>query len=146
KSGTNEFHGTLYENTQPSPLTANSFFNNRSGLGNPVTHYNQFGATAGGPVLIPRVFNGKDKLFWFFAYQGDRNSQPFTSFLSVPTEAERRGDFSEILKTDGTQLYDPFNASQNGSAITRQPLPGNQIPQNRISSISQQYLKFFALP
>ena len=92
KSGTNDLHGTLFENTQPSLLTANSFFNNRSGLGNPVTHFNQFGATAGGPVVIPRVFNGKDKLFWFFAYEGNRNSQPFTSFVSVPTEAERRGD------------------------------------------------------
>ncbi len=67
KSGTNELHGTMSEFTQPSLLTANSFFNNRNGLGNPVTHFNQYGLTAGGPVILPKVFNGKDKLFWFFA-------------------------------------------------------------------------------
>jgi hypothetical protein len=146
KSGTNELHGSAMWNLQPSNLTANSFFNNRSGLGNPVTHYNQFGATAGGPVLIPKVFNGKDKLFWFFAFQGDRNSQPNTTFLSVPTAAEKTGDFSQILKTDGTQLYDPYSATLNGSTIVRQPLPNNQIPSNRISPIAQKYLAFYPAP
>jgi hypothetical protein len=137
KSGTNQLHGSMWENTQPSLLTANSFFNNRSGLGNPVTHYNRYGLTAGGPVYIPKIFNGKNKLFWFFAWQNDKNSQPFTNFISVPTEAEKQGDFSQILKTDGTQLYDPFAASQNGSAIVRQPLANNQIPVNRINSIAK---------
>ncbi len=117
KSGTNELHGSAWENMQPSNLTANSFFNNAKGLGNPLTHYNQYGLTAGGPVYIPKVFNGKDKLFWFFAWQHDKNTQPFTSFISVPTAAEKRGDFSQILQTDGTQLYDPFSATLNGSAI-----------------------------
>ncbi len=133
KGGTNAFHGTLFEFTQPSLLTANSFFNNRNGLGNPVTHFNQFGATAGGPVFVPKVVNGKDKLFWFFAWQGDRNSTPFTSFLSVPTAAEKRGDFSQILAVDGTQLYDPYSGVQTGSSISRSPLPNNQIPQNRLN-------------
>ncbi len=146
KSGTNELHGSAMWNTQPSNLTANSFFNNRSGLGNPVTHYNQFGATAGGPVILPKVFNGKDKLFWFFAFQGDRNSQPFTNFLSVPTDAEKHGDFSQILRADGTQLYDPFSATLNGSTIVRQPLPNNQIPTSRISPIAQKYLNFYPAP
>jgi hypothetical protein len=146
KSGTNQLHGSMYENTQPSLLTANSFFNNRSGLGNPVTHYNQYGLTVGGPVYVPHVFNGKDKLFWFFAWQNDTNSQPFTNFISVPTDAERAGDFSQILKTDGTQLYDPFSATANGSAITRAPLPNNQIPTSRFNPIALQYLKFFPEP
>ena len=146
KSGTNELHGSMWENMQPSNLTANSFFNNAKGLGNPLTHYNQYGLTAGGPVLIPKIFNGKDKLFWFFAWQNDKNTQPFTSFISVPTDAEKRGDFSQILQTDGTQLYDPFSATASGSSITRQPLPGNIIPTNRINPIAQQYLKFFPEP
>ena len=146
KTGTNELHGSMWENMQPSNLTANSFFNNAKGLGNPLTHYNQYGLTAGGPVYLPKVFNGKDKLFWFFAWQHDKNTQPFTSFISVPTDAEKRGDFSQILQTDGTQLYDPFSATLNGSAIVRQPLPGNIIPQARINPITQQYLKFFPSP
>ena len=146
KSGTNELHGSMWENMQPSNLTANSFFNNAKGLGNPLTHYNQYGLTAGGPVYLPKIWNGKDKLFWFFAWQHDKNTQPFTSFISVPTDAEKRGDFSQILQTDGTQLYDPYSASLNGSAIVRQPLPGNIIPTSRINPITQQYLKFFPAP
>ena len=147
KSGTNSLHGSLWEFTQPSLLTANSFFNNRNGLGNPVTHYNQYGLTAGGPVWIPKVFNGKDKLFWFFAWQNDTNSTPLTSFLSVPTAAEKRGDFSQILAADGTQLYDPYSGVQVGtSGVSRSPLPNNQIPASRINPISAYYLKFFPAP
>ncbi len=146
KSGTNQLHGSAWENMQPSNLTANSFFNNAKGLGNPLTHYNQYGLTAGGPIYIPKVFNGKDKLFWFFAWQHDKNTQPFTNFISVPTEAEKRGDFSQILQIDGTQLYDPFAATLNGTAVVRQPLPGNIIPTSRINPITQQYLKFYPAP
>ncbi len=146
KSGTNQLHGTASEFTQPSLLSANSFFNNRSGLGNPVTHFNQYGLTAGGPLWIPKVYNGKDKLFWFFAWQNDANSTPLTNFLSVPTDAEKSGDFSQILKTDGTQLYDPYAGTQVGSAITRAPLPNNQIPSSRFNSIATQYLKYFPEP
>lgn len=146
RGGTNALHGTMYEFTQPSLLTANSFFNNRNGLGNPVTHFNQYGITAGGPVYLPKIVNGKDKLFWFFAWQGDRNSTPFTSFISVPTDAERRGDFSQILAVDGTQLYDPYSGVQNGSSISRSPLPNNQIPQSRINPIAAKYLQFYPEP
>ena len=146
KSGTNKLHGSMWENTQPSNLTANSFFNNAKGLGNPLTHYNQYGLTVGGPLVLPKIFNGRDKLFWFFAWQNDLNSQPFTTFISVPTDGEKRGDFSQILKADGTQLYDPFSGAQVGGAITRQPLPNNQIPTNRINPITVNYLKFFPEP
>jgi hypothetical protein len=146
KSGTNELHGSAFEYTQPSLLTANSFFNNAKGLGNPVTHFNQFGLTAGGPVRIPKVYNGKDKLFWFFAWQHDINSTPFTAFISVPTAAERKGDFSQILQTDGTKLYDPYSGAQNGTAISRSPLPNNRIPDTRFDTIAQKYLQFLPPP
>ncbi len=92
KTGTNSIHGTAYEFNQPSPLTANNFFNNRNGLGNPATHYNQYGLTAGRPVFIPKVFNGlKNKLFWFVSWETDTNSQPNTAFLSVPTMRRKGG-------------------------------------------------------
>jgi len=92
------------------------------------------------------VFNGKNKLFWFFAWEGDKNSTPNTNFISVPTDAEKQGDFSQILRTDGTQLYDPYSGVQSGSLITRTPLPNNQIPQSRINPISAAYLKFYPEP
>ena len=139
-------HGSLYEFNQPSNLTANSFFNNRNGLGNPVTHFNQYGVTVGGPVYIPKLFDGRNKLFWFFAWENDKNSTPNTNFISVPTVAEKRGDFSQIMAADGTQLYDPYSGVQNGSTITRTPLANNQIPSSRINSIAAKYLQFYPAP
>jgi hypothetical protein len=94
KTGTNRLSGAAYEFTQPSSLGANSFFNNTSGLGNPRTKLNQYGVTAGGPVVIPRAYDGRGRLFWFFAYEGLKDSQPNTDFTTVPTDAERQGDFS----------------------------------------------------
>ena len=146
KTGTNNLHGSLWEFNQASNLTANNFFNNKAGIGNPLTHYNQYGLTAGGPVYIPKVLNGRNKLFWFFAWEGVKDSQPNTDFTSVPTDAEKRGDFSQILKADGTQLYDPFTAILNGSTITRSPYAGNQLPTSQLNSIAQAYLKFYPEP
>jgi hypothetical protein len=146
KTGTNQIHGSLYEFNQPSNLTANNFFNNKSGIPNPVTHFNQYGVTAGGPVWIPHVFNGKDKLFWFFAWEGLKDSQPNPTFLSVPTDAEKQGNFSQILTADGTQLYNPYTATQSGSTITRQMYPGNIIPASQINPIAMAYLQFYPEP
>jgi hypothetical protein len=146
KTGTNSLHGTMYEFNQPTYLTANNFFNNRNGLGNPVTHFNQYGLTAGGPVLIPKLINGKNKLFWFVSWENDVNSQPNTAFMSVPTAAERTGDFSQILKTDGTQLYDPYSGVQSGSTITRTPYVNNQIPASEFNPIAVKYLQFYPAP
>ncbi len=146
KTGTNSIHGTAYEFNQPTQLTANNFFNNRNGLGNPTTHFNQYGLTAGGPVFIPKVFNGKNKLFWFISWENDVNSQPNTAFLSVPTLAERQGDFSQILKTDGTQLYDPYSGVLNGSTVNRTAYPNNQIPASEFNPIAVKYMQFYPLP
>jgi hypothetical protein len=142
KTGTNSFHGSAWEFNQPNTLAANNFFNNKAipALPTPVTHYNQYGITAGGPILIPKLFNGRNKLFWFFAWEGLKDSQPNTTFLSVPTEAERRGDFTGLA-----QLYDPYTAQLNGSTITRSPFQNNII--NRpLNPIALAYLKFIPLP
>jgi hypothetical protein len=146
KTGTNQIHGSLYEFNQPSNLTANNFFNNKSGIGNPLTHFNQYGLTAGGPVWVPKVFNGKDKLFWFFAWEGLKDSQPNPTFVTVPTDAERMGNFSQILTTDGTQLYNPYAATQTGSTITRQPYPGNIIPSSQLNPIALAYPRYYPEP
>src|SRR5580692_1788297 len=76
KSGTNRLHGTVYEFNQIPNLDANTYLNDRAVpvVPLPVTHFNQWGLTAGGPIWIPKVFNGKDKLFWFFAYEGLKDS------------------------------------------------------------------------
>jgi hypothetical protein len=146
KTGTNSFHGTLWEYNQPSDLTANSFFNNRAGVAAAVTHYNQYGLVASGPVLLPH-FNGKDKLFWMFSFEDLPDSQPNPTNLTVPTDAEKAGDFSALLKQGSQyQLYDPFTAVQNGTTITRTPLPGNVIPQSRLNPIALNYMKYYPEP
>lgn len=144
KSGTNQLHGTLWEFVQPNNLAANTYFNNKVGAPAPVTHLNQYGLTAGGPVVLPKVFNGRDKLFWFFAWESMKDSQPNSTFLTVPTAAERIGDFSALLAA-GSQytIYDPTTATQSGSTVTRKPFAGNMIPASRISPIAQNYLGFY---
>ena len=150
KSGTNQFHGTAWEFNQPNTLTANDFFLNQAipAKPRPVTHLNQYGVTAGGPMLLPKIFNGRNKVFWFFAWESMKDAQPNPYVTSVPTDAERRGDFSQILAADGTQLYDPYSAVKSGTTITRTAFPNNQIPQVApyVSPVAQAYLKLMPGP
>jgi hypothetical protein len=148
KTGTNTVHGTAFEQVQPNTLTANNFFNNAKDVARPVTHFNQYGATAGGPVYIPKVVNGKNRLFWFFAFEGLKDSQPNPTFTTVPTAIERQGNFSGVLAADGStsQLYDPYSAVLTGTTITRTPYPNNVIPTSELNPIALNYLKFYPQP
>jgi len=147
KTGTNSIHGSVYEFTQPSVLGANTFFNNQKGTSQQVTHFNQYGATIGGPVVLPKIYNGHDKLFWFFAWEGLKDGQPNTNFTTVPTDAERHGDFSALLKA-GTkyQIFNPFTGVLSGGKVVRQPFANNIIPTNLLNPIAQAYLQFFPEP
>jgi hypothetical protein len=147
KSGTNKVNGTLYWKNQPNNLVANNFFNNKSGLAPAVTHYNQATATIGGPLYVPKVFDGRNKVFWFFAFEDDQASTPAPTFVTVPTDAERQGDFSALLKTKSpTILYDPFTAVLNGTVVNRTALPNNRIPTAYLSPIAQKLLGLFPQP
>ena len=129
KGGTNALHGTMYEFNQVPNLDANLYFNGRTGTKLPVFHYNQYGLTTGGPVWIPRIFNGKDKLFFFFAWEGLRDSTPQAQLTTVPTDAERNGDFSALLSTaaggSSNQLYQPNTGTLVGGKFTRTAVPNN---------------------
>ena len=147
RGGSNEFHGTVYEFNQVSRLAATPFFTNRQGSRKSVTRYNQYGVTAGGPVWIPRVWDGRNRLFWYLAFEGIQDSFPEPVTTTVPTEAMRRGDFSELLRAGSQyQLYDPGTGILEGSRIRRQPLPNNIIPENRLSPIAKAYLQFYPMP
>ncbi|MEO7142288.1 MAG: TonB-dependent receptor [Bryobacteraceae bacterium] len=147
KGGTNDFHGSLYEFNQTSALDATPFFTNKAGLKNPVSRYNQWGFTAGGPWLIPKVYNGRNRVFWFFGWEGINDSFPEPLTETVPTAAERGGDFSALLRLGSNyQIYDPSTGAAQGSRIARQPLTGNVIPASRISPIALNVLKFYPLP
>lgn len=154
KSGTNGLHGTAYIYNQTSAVDANTFFNNRSRVPRPQYHQNQYGITAGGPVYVPKVFNGKNRVFWFFGWEGMRDSDPADSpletgspedFTSVPTAAERTGDFSALqhLATNPAIIYDPSSGVLSGTLVSRTPFPGNVIPANQISPVAKAYLNYF---
>jgi hypothetical protein len=135
-SGTNEFHGALYEFLRNDKLNSRNFFD---GKNPPPFRMNQFGASIGGPVELPK-YNGKDKTFFFFNYEGQRQRQGSTTLNIVPTAAERTGDLSVI----STPIYDPFSGSS--STGLRTPLPNNQIPASRIDPISQKLLAYWPTP
>ena len=158
KGGTNALHGVAYIFNQTSALDANSFFNNRNNVTRPSYHQNQYGLNGGGPLYIPKVFNGKNRVFWYFAWEGMRDSDPANSpletgnpvnFTSVPTPAERQGDFSALLNVPGTNnytIYDPATGVLSGANVSRQPFPNNAIPTNRLNPIAQKYLQYFPQP
>ncbi len=164
KSGGNNIHGSLYEYGQVSALDANSYFNNQAGKPIAVTHFNQYGLEASGPVWIPHVFDGRNKLFWMFAWEGLQDSQPNTNIATVPTTAERTGDFSALLPVgcpDGYQngnsaicangnpnpyqLYNPYSATDVNGKIVRTPIQNNVLANAglQVNPIAANYLKYY---
>lgn len=147
KSGTNTVHGTAYDFNQVSALAATPYFTNRSGQKKPVSNFNQWGVNGGGPLWVPKVFDGRNRVFWYFAYEGIRDSFPEPLTSTVPTAAERNGDFSELLRVGANyQFYDPLTGVREGSRVRRQPFPNNVLPANRLSGIAKNYLQFYPPP
>jgi hypothetical protein len=148
KGGTNQIHGDLHWFVRNRAFDAPSFFNNRAGVRPPVYQDNRYGFALGGPALLPKIYNGKNKTFWFYSYDANKWTlpQPFTG--TVPTAAQRQGDFSALLAlTSQNQIYDPATTvtAPNGR-LTRQPFPGNIIPANRLDPIALNLLNFYPLP
>lgn len=111
KGGTNNLHGSLFEFVRNDKLDANSFFSNSAGLPKPPYRRNQFGGSIGGPVYIPGVYDGRNRTFFFFDFEGSRIRQPETLVSTVPTVLMRKGDFSELLAlAHPIQIYDSLPA------------------------------------
>ncbi len=132
KSGTNSYHGDVFEFFRNSALDARNYFEDPTAK-KASFKQNQFGATIGGPIR-------RDKLFWFGDYQGTVIRNPLTFVSSVPTAAERTGNFSDL----GTTIYDP--ATYNPATNTRMPFLGNIIPPGRISTLAQNIMNLYPLP
>jgi hypothetical protein len=145
KGGTNEFHGSLYEFNQVSALKATPFFTNAAGQRKPVTRFNQYGGSIGGPILIPKVLDGRNKLFFFFTYEGIKQSEPEPTFSTVPTDLQKTGNFT-ALGAQGVTIYDPNTGVLNNGVISRSAFPGNIIPPNRISPVARNILNFIPGP
>jgi hypothetical protein len=148
KSGTNTLHGSAYEFNRVSNLTANLFFNNLAGAPKQPTLYNQWGSSLGGPLMIPKVLDGRNRVFIFLAYEGIKERANTPVYSTVPTAAQRNGDFSGLLALGASyQIYDPLTGVVQGSRISRQPFPNNIIPASRFNPIAQAYLsRFYPLP
>jgi Carboxypeptidase regulatory-like domain len=152
KSGTAKLHGSLYEFNQNNVFNANTFQSNLVGAAKAPIHFNEYGGTVGGPVWLPKVYNGKQKTFFFFAYDGTRNQDPRFGTRSVFTDLERKGDFSQSFTSTVTggvrtrvplQIYDPTTVVTSGA---RTLFPGNVIPTTRLSKVGQNILTYVPLP
>ncbi|MBV6431262.1 MAG: hypothetical protein IANPNBLG_01391 [Bryobacteraceae bacterium] len=130
KSGTNQLHGSLFEFVRNTAMDARNFFQLPNAPVQPLKR-NQFGFTLGGPVVIPKVMNGRNKLFFFVNYEGQRQRTGSLQFASVPLPEYFTGNFAGLPQT----VYDPSTRVLNAAGtavVSQQPFPGNVIPQNRI--------------
>lgn len=175
KSGTNRLHGTVWEFLRNDKFDAANFFENAGGIPKGEFRQNQFGGSIGGPVIIPHLYHGKDRTFFFFDYEGTRIRQavPYTS--TVPTSLERSSGYtnlSELLTQGGTQtdvlgrttplgqVFDPSTTrpvtagqvdpvtglTANSTGFVREPFPGNIIPANRLDPNAIALLNLFPAP
>jgi hypothetical protein len=146
KSGTNRIRGDAYYHYRDEVLSANDFFLERAGRPKDDTGYKRYGFSAGGPAVLGKLYDGRDKTFFFTAVEWLYDTFPEPGQFTVPTEAQRNGDFSALL-SQGIVIYDPLTAVRRADGrIERQPFPGNIIPSGRISPIAREYLKYYPLP
>ena len=145
KSGTNDLHGSAVGHIRFTDLLANNFFSNASGQARPNQPFKDWAGSLGGPVIIPKVFNGRDRLFFFVATESYRELDPSNTYNEVPTALERQGDFSQSLYSKGGQqiIYDPFNTNAAGARLQ---FPGNVIPASRLSPVGLALASYYPLP
>ncbi len=149
KSGTNSPHGALYEYNRNTVFEANQFSNNAAGQPRTPHRVNQYGFELDGPVYVPKIFNGRDRSFFMFSWEGYKESTPQPRYDSFPTALMRGGDFSRNFNANGSlqTIYDPLTTRSNGQGgFVRDPFPGNVIPKGRILPISTRILQDLPLP
>src|SRR6266566_1208450 len=151
KSGTNDVHGSVFEFLRNSFFDANNFFAKRAGR--PLTSFkrNQFGGSVGGPVYVPKAYNGRIRTFFFVLYEGQRILAASLASHTLPTDLEKKGDFTQSLISTGQMkvIYDPIttraNPAQPGRFI-RDPFPGNIIPAGRLDPVALKAQRYYPEP
>lgn len=145
KSGTNQLHGELYEFLKNDKLQANGRSRNSAGIRRPPFKNNTYGFTVDGPVYIPKLFDGRNKLFFVLSLESLRERNPQTQLWTVPTAEQRQGDFSQLVNNarQPILIHDPLAPLAPG---VRQPFAGNRIPQNRLNPVATRALGFFPAP
>ena len=145
KPGTNDFHGTLFEFLRNDKLDAKQYAFTSARPSKDPFKWNQYGFTLGGPVWIPKILNGRNKLFFMSNYEAFRQRRQVQATYDLPSSAMRGGDFSELLAR-GTTIYDPSTRMVNGADVIEQPFPGNIISPNLISSTAKKLFEFYPAP
>ncbi|HEV2382488.1 MAG TPA: carboxypeptidase regulatory-like domain-containing protein [Terriglobia bacterium] len=156
KSGSNNIHGDAYDYVENNILNANNFFSNLTGLPKGIVRYNDFGATIGGPVVLP-YYNGRDKTFFFFSYEGLRNPTVTNLTALDPSPAQLAGNLAD--NSGGTGFFPTSSAYCQAAATahsphcvdvinpaTGQPFPGNLIPTSMLNSTTQKWLPYWPAP
>ncbi|MBV9506169.1 MAG: carboxypeptidase regulatory-like domain-containing protein [Acidobacteriia bacterium] len=145
RSGSNDLHGSAVGHIRETGWLANSFFANRAGQPVPDQPFRDWAGSLGGPLLIPKLYNGRNKTFFFVSTEAYRQRDGNTTVLAVPTPLERAGNFSQTFQKNGTQqvIYDPLSTSSTGA---RQPFAGNVIPASAINPIGRALASFYPNP
>ncbi|MBI3694537.1 MAG: TonB-dependent receptor [Acidobacteria bacterium] len=142
KAGTNDFHGALFEFLRNDKIDAKNYAFTVNRPPKDPFKWNQYGFTLGGPVWIPKLYNGKNRLFFLSNFEGYRDRKQLRGTYSVPSAAMRDGNFAEI----SARLYDPNTRAGQPGSITAQPFAGNVIPRSRIHATSIKLMEFYPGP
>lgn len=145
RSGTNQFHGNVFEYIRNDIFDARSFFD----VSKQPLRRNQYGATLHGPVQIPRLYHGRDRTFFLFSWEAMREVLGQSVIGRVPTEAERAGDFSQsVVPVTGAKLYlrDPLATGACNANSAAACFPGNRIPASRFHPIALKLIAYYPLP
>jgi len=147
-SGTNQFHGELHYVLRHSGLDAPNFFDNKAGTRKRVYQDHRYGFSVGGPLVVPGLYRGNNRTFWFYVFDDNRFGVPSQFTSTVPTAAQRTGDFSALLRLGSQyQIYDPFTTQPApGGRFSRQPFPGNIIPRARLDTVGLNLVSLYPLP
>ncbi len=148
KSGTNKLHGALYDYERNTIFNANLFQNNAAHIPRPAFRWHQPGAEFDGPIYIPKVYDGRNHTFFMADWEGVSLIQPGTNIDTVPTPAERQGNFSGLVQSNGQPItiYDPTSTHLVNGQNIRNAFPGNVIPANLLNPTALAIQNFIPLP
>jgi len=146
KSGTNQLHGTGYYTNMTPGLFANDYFANANRIARPDFYYHRWGASAGGPVWIPKVYDGRNRTFFQWGYEGILEARPRNNGTpTVPTDAMKSGDFTmfnSLPNAAAYRIYNPFTRRPSATAgrVESDPFPNNVIPALLFNPIGKKVL------
>ncbi|MSV28528.1 MAG: hypothetical protein EXQ52_07265 [Bryobacterales bacterium] len=151
RSGGNQLHGSAYDYLRNDKLNANSWANNRNNVPRGRQRRNDYGFSASGPVFLPKLYDGRNKTFFFFNWDQSNDHGVSIPTANVPTALQRSGDFSQTMTSAGAliRIYDPLTTvedSAQSSGYSRQPFPGNVLPATRMDPIMKKVLAYYPEP